>query len=251
VADPDASTRITLCHLLHHTSGQPESADYAAFVNPDLGDGALEDGVRNLRSVELSQLVGAGYQYSNSGYAILGLAVETVSGQPYEDYVDEQIFDPYRCATHTPRSSRRDSTEWQPVIDSCSADPGSRRAPRAPRANLGGSDERDHRTHPERRPRPAIGVIRVLVPLLTNLTLLWAILNKAAGLTPDSVLLIRRFGGDIGWALLISGAVALSWGVILRPTLTALALHPRPRSEASKTQPLAQKRSTLCGNTDE
>jgi hypothetical protein len=107
------------------------------------------------------------------------------------------------------------------------------------------------RTHPERRPRPAIGVIRVLVPLLTNLTLLWAILNKAAGLTPDSVLLIRRFGGDIGWALLISGAVALSWGVILRPTLTALALHPRPRSEASKTQPLAQKRSTLCGNTDE
>jgi CubicO group peptidase (beta-lactamase class C family) len=74
VADAAASTRITLRRLLHHTGGLPERADYAAFVHPDLSDGALEDGVRDLRSVELSQPVGAGYQYSNSGYAILGLA---------------------------------------------------------------------------------------------------------------------------------------------------------------------------------
>jgi hypothetical protein len=62
--------------------------------------------------------------------------------------------------------------------------------------------------------------VRILLPLLANLALLWVILNQAAGLTTDSVLLFMQFGGDIGWALLISATNALGWGVILRPMLT-------------------------------
>jgi hypothetical protein len=84
------------------------------------------------------------------------------------------------------------------------------------------------RTHPARRPRPVIGAVRILLPLLANLTLLWAVLNQDAGPTTDSVLLFMQFGGDIGWALLISATIALGWGVILRPTLTILALRSRP-----------------------
>jgi Beta-lactamase len=138
VADPDASTRITLRHLLHHTGGLPERAHYAAFVHPDLSDGALEDGVRDLRSVELSQPVGAGHQYSNSGYAILGLIVASVTCPPCEDAV-----------------------RWRLRL----------------------------RVADQRRRRPG-------------------------------------------------------WGVILRPTLTAIALHPRPRT-AAKTQPLDPSAETV------
>ncbi|MEZ4664562.1 MAG: serine hydrolase domain-containing protein [Caldilineaceae bacterium] len=56
-------------------------------------DGA-EQLVRGLRSAQLSQPVGQGFQYSNANYWTLGLLVQTVSGQSYEEYVQQHIFAP-------------------------------------------------------------------------------------------------------------------------------------------------------------
>jgi CubicO group peptidase (beta-lactamase class C family) len=94
VADPEASARITVRHLLHHTSGLPRTVGIEAATVGNTSDRALSDLVRSLSTAELSQPVGTTWQYSNAGYATLGLLVQTVSGQSYERYVEEHIFAP-------------------------------------------------------------------------------------------------------------------------------------------------------------
>lgn len=90
IADEAAAARITVRHLLNQTSGFSTLAGNAYWGSQD----GLEAAVRSLRTVELSQPVGAGFQYSNINYAIAGLIVEAVSGQPYADYLAQHIFAP-------------------------------------------------------------------------------------------------------------------------------------------------------------
>jgi CubicO group peptidase (beta-lactamase class C family) len=395
VADPQASQRITLRHLLHHTSGLPERADYPALARPDTSDGALETWVRNLRTADLSQPVGAGYQYSNSGYAILGLIVQAVSGQPYQDYITEHIFDPlqmrssyasldqarrhgvatgHRFLLGRPQPASNDayapaltpagyisaSVEdlshyliaqlndgryqgaavlspagiaqlHSPAVDVGPSEAYAmgwmvRQTNGVPNVAHGGETFSEHalliqvpedrwgialvtnglpvlqtqrleristgvmslltgrpmppvpdepeqefllkvlavialqilgltrsvvllrrwRTHPARRPRPAVAAARVAVPLIANLALVWLILDQAVGLSTDSVLLIKQFGGDIGWALLLSGTLALGWGAVLRPILAVLALrHRPPEDEGQPTDSVAPQAATV------
>jgi CubicO group peptidase (beta-lactamase class C family) len=90
VADADASTRITVNHLLHHTSGLSD-AGYSVVV-PD--DASPEQAVRSLAAAELTAPVGTKHQYFNIGYSALAHIVELVSGQRYADYVREHILAP-------------------------------------------------------------------------------------------------------------------------------------------------------------
>jgi CubicO group peptidase (beta-lactamase class C family) len=94
VADPDASARITVRHLLNQTSGLSRRTGNRSIRLRDLSDGALEREVRALRDAELSAPVGETWQYSNPNYATLGLIVQTVARQPYEDYLHERVFTP-------------------------------------------------------------------------------------------------------------------------------------------------------------
>ncbi|NLF02871.1 MAG: beta-lactamase family protein, partial [Anaerolineales bacterium] len=94
VADAQASQQITIRHLLQHTSGLSER-DYPANFPPDT---PLEDAVRGLSRVRLSAPVGARMQYFNPGYSVLGLVIETLSGQSYGDFIREHIFVPLKMA---------------------------------------------------------------------------------------------------------------------------------------------------------
>lgn len=89
-ADEAAAARITVRQLLNQTSGFSTLAGNAYWGSQD----GLEAAVRHLRTVELSQPVGAGFQYSNINYSIAGLIVEAASGQPYADYIAKHIFAP-------------------------------------------------------------------------------------------------------------------------------------------------------------
>jgi CubicO group peptidase (beta-lactamase class C family) len=89
VADEDASAKITVGHLLHHTSGLSEAG--FTFL-PD--DASNEDAVRALASAELTAPVGAKFQYFNMGYDVLAVIVQNVSGMTYEEYITETFFDP-------------------------------------------------------------------------------------------------------------------------------------------------------------
>jgi CubicO group peptidase (beta-lactamase class C family) len=94
VADSAASARITVRHLLNQTSGISTADGNADFTRDETANDALERRVRALQTIRLTQLVGASFQYANANYDLLGLLIQTVSGQPYEDYIQQQIFAP-------------------------------------------------------------------------------------------------------------------------------------------------------------
>jgi len=94
VADEAASAEITVRHLLNQTSGISPKTGKTYQGNGDVSDQALERAVRKLDTVELTEPVGSTFQYSTVNYAVLGLIVQEVSGESYEDYVQRRIFTP-------------------------------------------------------------------------------------------------------------------------------------------------------------
>jgi len=92
VADPEASKHITVRYLLNQTSGIPTAAGLTYLYKEDSGKDALENEVRAARDVELTHAPGKVHQYSNLNYTTLGLIVQRVSGESYEQYVEEHIL---------------------------------------------------------------------------------------------------------------------------------------------------------------
>jgi CubicO group peptidase (beta-lactamase class C family) len=100
VADPKASAQITVRQLLNQTSGLPQIYETQFWTGQD--EGALERVVRFLKKVELNRPVGKGFGYSNANYEVLGLIVQTVSGQTYEETIRQSIFAPWTCRIVSP-----------------------------------------------------------------------------------------------------------------------------------------------------
>jgi CubicO group peptidase (beta-lactamase class C family) len=102
-------SKITLLHLLNHTSGLRDypSLFFLAGINLDnvtTNNDALAIVVRQ-KGLNFSP--GTNWQYSGSGYLLLSLVVERVSGKPLREFAAENIFRPLGM-THT--SWRRDHT---------------------------------------------------------------------------------------------------------------------------------------------
>ncbi|WP_257454729.1 serine hydrolase domain-containing protein [Archangium lipolyticum] len=81
---------ILVKQLLSHTSGMPAKS----LLEGTTDDGALERRVRSFSQLSLAFPPGQGWMYSNTGYAVLGLIVQTVSGMPYEQYLANHVFQP-------------------------------------------------------------------------------------------------------------------------------------------------------------
>ena len=94
IADADASKMITVRHLLNHVSGLPNFIGQKQIANTDLSDSAIENNVRALAKIDLIAPPGEHYEYSNANYVTLGMIVQAVSGQSYETYITEHIFEP-------------------------------------------------------------------------------------------------------------------------------------------------------------
>ena len=94
VADPQASARMTVRHLLNQTSGLPTSSGEIPLADFDNSPGATERQARALATLELSRPVGSAFEYSNSNYNLLGLIIEAASGESYPDYIQKHIFTP-------------------------------------------------------------------------------------------------------------------------------------------------------------
>jgi CubicO group peptidase (beta-lactamase class C family) len=90
---PTYAHDVRIRHLLTHTSGL---VDYEDFV-PDSQTAQLnDDDVLKLmhRTDTLNFAPGSAYHYSNSGYVLLGLIVQQVSGMPFPKFLHERIFAP-------------------------------------------------------------------------------------------------------------------------------------------------------------
>lgn len=96
--DAAASAQITVRHLLNQNSGISAYEGRQGIADNDQSGMALENGIRDLAGVELSQPPGQSYEYANDNYNILGLIIQAVSGSSYEVYVRSAIFAPLQMS---------------------------------------------------------------------------------------------------------------------------------------------------------
>ena len=115
VADANAAAQITVRQLLNHTSGLPESAAYPDLARPAATAETLEERVRRLHDTQLNRPVGTTFEYTDANYDVLGLIVQTVAGQPYTAYVQQQILAPLGMVRS--QSTRSDALPptWRPA----------------------------------------------------------------------------------------------------------------------------------------
>ncbi|QDE81592.1 serine hydrolase domain-containing protein [Myxococcus xanthus] len=91
----DTGSRVTLTHLLNHTSGIPSFTNHPDFVaKASRNPFPAAELIKQLASGDLEFEPGTKYAYNNSGYYLLGAIIERVTGKPYAQVVQERIFDP-------------------------------------------------------------------------------------------------------------------------------------------------------------
>ena len=103
---PAYARTVRIRDLLHHVSGLP---DYEELMVGKIGDNFFRSSkgppaaheftsaevLKTLsRQPKLKFAPGSRFEYSNSGYEVLGQIVERVSGQRYAEFLKETIFDP-------------------------------------------------------------------------------------------------------------------------------------------------------------
>lgn len=97
---PDYGKSITIRNLLNHTSGLLDYEDLMAAPAP----GTPPEEAPQIKDAGVLQLLqrqkttkfppGTKWEYSNSGYVVLGMVVERVSGQPFGQFLHDRIFVP-------------------------------------------------------------------------------------------------------------------------------------------------------------
>lgn len=95
---PESGRLISIRNLLNHTSGLP---DYEALM-PKSDSRARPEQIPQIQDAEVLELLkrqptlkfepGTRWDYSNSGYVILGVIVGKVSGEPFGEFLRERIF---------------------------------------------------------------------------------------------------------------------------------------------------------------
>ncbi len=91
----DTGDKITVHHLLSHTSGIPSYTSMPDFFEKvSKKYFAVKDFVQKYCSGGLEFEEGTQYKYNNSGYFILGAIIEQVTGKKYENVLTERILKP-------------------------------------------------------------------------------------------------------------------------------------------------------------
>ncbi len=99
---PEYGKSITVRNLLNHTSGLPDYGELLMKQYPDTPPEKvpqiLDAGVLKLLEQQTSGEFppGTKWEYSNSGYAVLAMIVEKVSGKTFGQFLQERIFTPLK-----------------------------------------------------------------------------------------------------------------------------------------------------------
>jgi dipeptidyl aminopeptidase/acylaminoacyl peptidase len=90
LADPDATDRVTMRHLLTHTSG----IDGDFLRDTGRGDDCLARYVAALAELPRNHPLGATFSYCNAGYSVAGRVIEVLTGQVWDEAMRELLFTP-------------------------------------------------------------------------------------------------------------------------------------------------------------
>ncbi|WP_416307125.1 serine hydrolase domain-containing protein [Neptunicella sp. SCSIO 80796] len=93
---PAYGQKITIRHLLQHTSGLWDYEDFVEDIDPDTTTQIRDKAVLAITKQQTKTYFepGAQFRYSNTGYALLALIVEKYSQQPFAEFLEEHIFIP-------------------------------------------------------------------------------------------------------------------------------------------------------------
>ncbi|MBB3678271.1 serine hydrolase [Modestobacter versicolor] len=96
LGDPDVAKRVTMRHLLTHTSGIAGDV----FTDTGRGDDCVERYVAALADTPQNHPLGATFSYCNSGFTLAGRVVEVLTGQTWDAALRERVIEPLGLA-HT------------------------------------------------------------------------------------------------------------------------------------------------------
>ena len=85
---------VTLHHLLRHSSGIASYTDDEALMARDREPHAVSEVLASFAQLPLHFRPGEQFEYSNSNYFLLGLALEKASGLDYEEYLVQYVLGP-------------------------------------------------------------------------------------------------------------------------------------------------------------
>jgi dipeptidyl aminopeptidase/acylaminoacyl peptidase/CubicO group peptidase (beta-lactamase class C family) len=90
LTDPVAAQKVTMRHLLTHTSG----IDGDVFTDTGRGDDCLERYTELLADAGQNHPLGATFSYCNSGFVLAGRVIEKLTGQTWDAAMWEKLFVP-------------------------------------------------------------------------------------------------------------------------------------------------------------
>jgi D-alanyl-D-alanine carboxypeptidase len=113
---PELAKDVQVRHLLNHTSGLPDmsiDAAQAALPDPFTTAQAIEYYFSTFQALEFEP--GETENYNNTGYFLLGVIIERVSGMPYEQYFRRTFFEPLQLSSLSECSSQSDVVGYHSI----------------------------------------------------------------------------------------------------------------------------------------
>jgi CubicO group peptidase (beta-lactamase class C family) len=115
VADPDVTRRVTMRHLLSHTSGI--QGDH--FPDTGRGDECIERFIGTCADLGQNHPLGATMSYCNTGYVVAGRAIEKITGLSWDEALRTRLLQPLGL-THSvtlPEDALRFRTAFGHVVE--------------------------------------------------------------------------------------------------------------------------------------
>jgi CubicO group peptidase (beta-lactamase class C family) len=91
---PATWEKITIFHVLTHTSGIPSITNSPEYPKIEPFPMTPAENLAKVSDKPLEFNPGEKFNYSNSGYILLGCLIEKVSGQSYQEFIQKHIFTP-------------------------------------------------------------------------------------------------------------------------------------------------------------
>lgn len=104
---PTQGNKITIEHLLTHTSG---IHNFSGMEDPEkklTTDCTPNEVIDFFKNLPMRFAPGTKWEYSNSGYFLLGYIIEKITGKPYSEYLEEIFFKPLGMTNSLFASNKR------------------------------------------------------------------------------------------------------------------------------------------------
>ncbi|MDR0183825.1 serine hydrolase domain-containing protein [Lysobacter arvi] len=111
-----ATDPIRIRHLLDHTAGLDDVRFSQAFTLVPREDTPLRNAFEGRGPLRVRSRPGARHSYSNTGYTLLGMVIERLTGARYETYLDAHLLAPLRMHDSTFAFTTQDGERADPRL---------------------------------------------------------------------------------------------------------------------------------------